>query len=75
MPFPLAGEGGAKRRKKGPRGMSLHGQRPGNGREPLQEIFERIPAFEILEERLDRHARPSEHGQAVHGFRVYEDRV
>src|SRR5207302_2686292 len=45
-------------------------------REAFEELIERIPGFEVVEERLDRHARPDEHrgpaenlGMAVHDSR------
>ena len=46
-----------------------------DGRESLEEIFKSIPAFEILEERLDGYPRPPEHWCAVHHVGISADRL
>jgi hypothetical protein len=45
-----------------------------DGGEPFEELFQGFAAFEIFEERLDRHPCPTEHRNAMHCFRIAGDR-
>lgn len=45
----------------------------GDGGEPLQKCFECFSAFEVVEERLDRHSGAPEHGGSAENLRVFYD--
>jgi hypothetical protein len=46
-----------------------------NCRESCQEIFERVAALQIIEESLNRHARPTEDRNTVHCLGISDDRL
>jgi len=48
---------------------------PFDGGEPLQEIINRVPGFEVIEKRLDRHPCSFEHGRSTHDPRVNADLI
>ena len=45
----------------------------GNGWEAFQKILQRVAAPQVIEKSLDRHARPSKHGDTVHRIGIYCD--
>ena len=49
--------------------------RPRHRRETFEEFFQRVVAFEVVEERLDRDARAFEDGRAAKDVRVNGDEV
>ena len=55
--------------------QALDGQRAGDSREAFQEVFQRVAALQIVEQRLNRHSRPSKHGRSVHRFGISRDRL
>ena len=52
--------------------LQSHGAR--DRRKPLQEVFQRIAACEVLDQRLHRHPCPAEYGHPMHRFRIASDR-
>ena len=46
---------------------------PRDGGKPLQKCFECFSAFEVVEERLDRHSRSAKHGSSAENLRVFYD--
>jgi hypothetical protein len=53
----------------------LHGHVAGNGGEAVEEFFEAVIVFEIIEERLDRHPCSGEDGGAAENIWVGCDQV
>ena len=45
----------------------------GDGRKPLQKVFECFSAFEIVEQRLDRYACTAKDGSPSENFRIFDD--
>lgn len=46
------------------------GLRPGDGREVLQELGQRLPCFEVIEQRRKWYTSANEHGRTAHDLRV-----
>ena len=43
-------------------------------RKSFQKLLDRVAALQVVEQGLNRHSRPPEHGCAVHNFRIFRDR-
>lgn len=48
---------------------------PGDGREVIEKDFQRVTRFEMVEQRLDRNARPGEDRRAAVDLGVDGDRM
>ena len=53
----------------------LQSQIPRNCRETLEEVFQRLIALDVVEQRLGGHAGSPEDGSAVHNLRIPNDRL
>src|SRR5439155_8837661 len=48
--------------------QSRHGLLAGHGREIFEELGQRLPSFEVVQQRRERHTRADEHGGTAHDF-------
>src|SRR6266852_5092877 len=44
-----------------------------DGRKPLQKVFECLSALQIVEQRLDRHARTAKHRSSTKNIRIFDN--
>ena len=44
-----------------------------DGRKSFQKIFQRFPALQVVEKRLRRHPRSTEHRRSAKNFRVFDN--
>jgi hypothetical protein len=44
-----------------------------DGRKSLQKVFERLSAFKVVEQRLDRHSRSAKHRSSTKNIPVFND--
>jgi len=50
-----------------------YGQLTAYGWEVVEEDFQGVPGFKVIEQSLDRHAGPSEYGRTAMNFRINGD--
>jgi hypothetical protein len=44
-----------------------------DGRKPIQKVFERFSALQIVEQRLDRHARTAKHRSSTKNIGIFDN--
>jgi hypothetical protein len=44
-----------------------------DGRKSLQKVFECFSAFQVVEQRLDRHSRSAKHGSSAKNIPIFDD--
>ena len=52
------------------RALATYRERIGRPAAVLQELGQRLPCLEVIEQRRERHAGADEHGRAAHDLRV-----